>query len=154
MGISDLEWMKKAYLLALEAKQAGEVPVGAVLVSDDNQLLGTGFNQTISNNDPTAHAEIIAIREAAHRKHNYRLLNTTLYVTLEPCVMCAGALLQARIKRLVFATRDLKAGATGSAYNLLNTETLNHRIQIDEGLLQHDCSTLLSDFFINKRRKL
>ena len=143
--VTDLDWMKKAYSLALEAEQAGEVPVGAVLVSNQNQLLGQGFNQTISNNDPTAHAEVLAIRDAARNTHNYRLSDTTLYVTLEPCVMCAGALLQARIKRLVFATRDLKAGATGSTHNLL------HHVQIDEGVLQYECAALLSDFFKTRR---
>lgn len=145
MGPTDLDWMQKAYSLALEAEQAGEVPVGAVLVSNNQQLIGQGFNQTISNNDPTAHAEIIAIRNAAHQTHNYRLSNATLYVTLEPCVMCAGALLQARIKRLVFATRDLKAGATGSSHNLL------HHIQIDEGVLQDACADLLRVFFQKRR---
>ena len=151
MGIDDLAWMTQAYAFALKAEEAGEVPVGAVLVSENNQLLGTGFNQTITQNDPTAHAEVVAIRNAAENTHNYRLLNTTLYVTLEPCVMCAGALLQARVTRLVFATRDLKAGAAGSVYNLLNTETLNHHIQIDEGPLQHECATLLSSFFQKRR---
>ena len=151
MGISDLAWMKQAHTLALQAEAVGEVPVGAILVSETNQLLGTGFNQTIAQNDPTAHAEVVAIRNAAIKTHNHRLLNTTLYVTLEPCVMCAGALLQARVTRLVFATRDLKAGAAGSVYNLLNTETLNHHIQIDEGPLQQECATLLSTFFQKRR---
>jgi tRNA(adenine34) deaminase len=145
MGVTDLDWMKKAYALALKAEQAGEVPVGAVLISKDHQLLGQGFNQTITQNDPTAHAEVMAIRDAARNTHNYRLSDTTLYVTLEPCVMCAGALLQARIQRLVFATRDLKAGATGSSYNLL------HHIQSDEGVLQHECANLLSTFFKERR---
>ncbi|MDF1677350.1 MAG: tRNA adenosine(34) deaminase TadA [Legionellaceae bacterium] len=149
--MSDLEWMEQAYNEALQAQKAGEVPVGAVLVSEDNQLLGKGFNQTISLSDPTAHAEVVAIRDAAQTCQNYRLLNTTLYVTLEPCVMCAGALLQARIKRLVFATRDVKAGAAGSVYNLLNTETLNHHIQIDEGPLQEKSATLLTHFFQTRR---
>ena len=146
MGMTDLAWMKKAYQLAQSAQLAGEVPVGAVLVSEDNQLLGTGSNQTISNCDPTAHAEIVALRNAALALQNHRLLNTTLYVTLEPCVMCAGSLLQARIKRLVFATRDLKTGATGSIHNLLP------HIQIDEGILQPECAALLSQFFQNKRQ--
>ncbi|MCH9689304.1 MAG: tRNA adenosine(34) deaminase TadA [Gammaproteobacteria bacterium] len=147
MGVNDLVWMKKAYALALEAEKSGEVPVGAVLISESNQLIGQGFNQTIIHNDPTAHAEICAIRAAAQHTQNYRLLNTTLYVTLEPCVMCAGALLEARITRLVFATRDLKAGATGSAHNLLR------HIQIDEGVLQAECAHLLSHFFQNRREK-
>ncbi len=151
MGISDLAWMEQAYAQALKAEAAGEVPVGAVLVSETNQLLGTGFNQTISQKDPTAHAEVVAIRDAAQKAHNHRLLNTTLYVTLEPCVMCAGALLQARVTRLVFATRDIKAGAAGSVYNLLNTKKLNHHLQIDEGPLQEACAELLSGFFQKRR---
>ncbi|MDF1646907.1 MAG: tRNA adenosine(34) deaminase TadA [Legionellaceae bacterium] len=151
MGVNDLAWMKQAYALALKAEKVGEVPVGAVLVSENNQLLGSGFNQTMTQNDPTGHAEVVAIRAASQKLHNYRLLNTTLYVTLEPCVMCAGALLQARVTRLVFATRDLKAGATGSVYNLLNTDILNHKIQIDEGILQNECAVLLSTFFQKRR---
>ena len=142
---NDIKWMQKAYQLALDAEKKGEVPVGAVLVSSDNHLLGTGFNQTISNLDPTAHAEVVAIRAAAQKRKNYRLLDTTLYVTLEPCLMCAGALIEARIKRLVFATRDIKAGACGSSHNLLQ------RIQIDEGILQQECADLLTRFFGKKR---
>jgi tRNA(adenine34) deaminase len=145
LEMTDLDWMQQAYKLAKKAEAAGEVPVGAVLVSEDNQLLGTGFNQTIMHCDPTAHAEVVAIRHAAKALDNHRLLNTTLYVTLEPCVMCAGSLLEARIERLVFATRDLKAGATGSIHNLLP------QIQIDEGILQIECAALLSAFFKNKR---
>lgn len=144
--MNDLAWMQKAYTLALKAEKLGEVPVGAVLVSKEGQLLGTGFNQTIAHHDPTAHAEVIAIRNAAEQLKNHRLLDTTLYVTLEPCIMCTGTLLEARIKRLVFATRDIKQGAAGSLYNLLH-----QNIQIDEGPLQHECSSLLSDFFQKKR---
>ena len=143
----DLFWMKQAFDLALIAKAAGEVPVGAVLVSPDFGLVGSGWNQVLKMHDPSAHAEIIAIREAAAKIHNHRLLNTTLYVTLEPCCMCAGALVQARIQRLVFATRDFKAGAAGSVYNLIRGYPLNHTIQIDEGLLQEESSALLSNFF-------
>ena len=149
--MNDLAWMKQAYTQALKAEAAGEVPVGAILVSDNNQLISTGFNQTITLNDPTAHAEVVAIRHAAQKAHNHRLLDTTLYVTLEPCVMCAGALLQARVSRLVFATRDIKAGAAGSVYNLLNTKKLNHHLQIDEGPLQQACAELLSGFFQKRR---
>ncbi len=145
MRTNDLTWMKKAYTLAKQAAQIGEVPVGAVLVSEEGICLGEGFNQSISTHDPTAHAEVIAIRAAANATQNYRLLNTTLYVTLEPCVMCAGALSEARIKRLVFATRDLKKGATGSLYNLLP------QVQIDEGILQTNCAELLGDFFKARR---
>jgi tRNA(adenine34) deaminase len=149
--MNDLAWMQQAYALAQQAEVWGEVPVGAVLVSEDGVLLGSGFNQMITQHDPTAHAEILAIREAAKNTHNYRLLNTTLYVTLEPCTMCAGALIQARCTRLVFATRDLKTGAAGSVYNVLGGDTLNHRIQIDEGLLQEESAALLSTFFQKRR---
>ncbi|WP_019216711.1 tRNA adenosine(34) deaminase TadA [Legionella tunisiensis] len=144
--------MAQAYDFALTAKEQGEVPVGAVLVADDNTtLLGRGWNQVIQTNDPCAHAELIAIRAAAACLQNYRLLNTTLYVTLEPCSMCAGALIHARIARLVFATRDFKAGAAGSVYNLLQGYPLNHQVQIDEGIMQQPCATLLADFFKSRR---
>ena len=149
--MNDLAWMQQAYELALQAEAMGEVPVGAVLVSHDGVLLGSGFNQVITQHDPTAHAEVLALREAAEKTQNYRLLDTTLYVTLEPCSMCAGALLQARCTRLVFATRDLKTGAAGSVFNLLGSEALNHRIQIDEGSMQLECAALLSNFFHDRR---
>lgn len=145
--MTDLAWMKQAFQLARAARDAGEVPVGAVLVSEDNQLMGRGYNQVIQKNDPSAHAEIVAIKEACRGLNNYRLQNTTLYVTLEPCCMCAGALVHSRIKRLVFATRDLRAGAAGSVFNLLQGYPLNHQVQIDEGVLQQECAALLSDFF-------
>lgn len=147
----DLFWMRQAYQLALQAKAQGEVPVGAVLVNASNQLVGEGFNQVIQQKDPTAHAEILALRQAALMTSNYRLNHTTLYVTLEPCCMCAGALIQARIKRLVFATRDVRAGAAGSVYNLLKGAPLNHFVQIDEGVLQAESAALLADFFMLKR---
>lgn len=149
--MSDLFWMRQAYQLALKANMQGEVPVGAVLVDASNQLIGEGFNQVIQRKDPTAHAEIVALRQAALIMNNYRLRNTTLYVTLEPCCMCAGALVQARIQRLVFATRDVRAGAAGSVYNLLKGAPLNHFVQIDEGLLQAESALLLADFFMLKR---
>ncbi|MBA2656244.1 MAG: tRNA adenosine(34) deaminase TadA [Tatlockia sp.] len=145
--MTDLFWMRQAFELALKAKESGEVPVGAVLISKDNQLLGQGFNQVIQSQDPCAHAELIAIREAAAALKNYRLLNTTLYVSLEPCAMCAGALVHARVSRLVFATRDFKAGAAGSVYNLLKGYPLNHQVQIDEGIMQQESAKLLTDFF-------
>ncbi|MBA2652466.1 MAG: tRNA adenosine(34) deaminase TadA [Tatlockia sp.] len=145
--MNDLFWMTHAYELALKAKNHAEIPVGAVLVSADNQLLGSGCNQVVQSHDPCAHAELLAIREAAQTIKNYRLINTTLYVTLEPCAMCAGALVHARISRLVFATRDFKTGAAGSVYNLLGGYPLNHKVQIDEGIMQEECASLLSEFF-------
>ncbi|NCT56493.1 MAG: tRNA adenosine(34) deaminase TadA [Legionella sp.] len=149
--MDDLGWMQHAYQLALQAESAGEVPVGAVLVSRHGELLGSGFNQVMTRHDPTAHAEVLALREAAEKMKNYRLLDSTLYVTLEPCSMCAGALLQARCTRVVFATRDLKTGAAGSVFNLLGSEALNHRLQIDEGPLQAESAALLSNFFKQRR---
>jgi len=143
--------MKQAYELALKAKEQGEIPIGAILVAADNTLLGCGWNQVLQSNDPCAHAELIAIRSAAKSLGNYRLLNTTLYTTLEPCAMCAGALVHARVKRVVFATRDFKAGAAGSVYNLLQGYPLNHQVQIDEGIMQQACANLLTDFFQEHR---
>lgn len=148
---NDAFWMNEAYQLALRALEEGEVPVGAVLVSAENKLIGEGYNQILQNSDPCAHAEMIAIRTAASLQQNHRLLNSTLYVTLEPCSMCAGALVHARIKRLVFAARDFKAGAAGSVYNLLRGYPLNHAIQIDEGILEHACARILKDFFKKRR---
>lgn len=148
---SDLYWMNQAFDLAQRAMNEDEVPVGAVLVNERNEQIGSGFNRVRQWHDPTAHAEIVAIREAAISIQNYRLKNTTLYVTLEPCSMCASAMVHARIKRLVFATRDVKAGAAGSVFNLLTGHPLNHQVMIDEGCLQQECALLLSDFF-NRRR--
>jgi len=145
--MNDFDWMKEAYALALKAKNCGEVPVGSVLVSEENQQIGVGFNHMITTHDPTAHAEILAIRNACQFTQNYRLDNATLYITLEPCPMCAGAIIQARIKRIVFATRDFKSGAAGSVCNLFQ----QHAIQIDEGVLQKECSNLLVDFFKQTR---
>ncbi len=149
--MSDLFWMKEAFNLALRAREQGEVPVGAILVDFQDKIIGRGWNQVLQKNDPTAHAEIIALREAGVHLQNYRLDNTTLYVTLEPCCMCAGALVHARIKRVVYATRDLKSGAAGSAFNLLHSVCLNHQVQIDEGFLQLECANLLLDFFKSRR---
>lgn len=149
--MNDIDWMKEAFLQALKAEESGEVPVGAILVNEANQRIGSGFNRMIQTYDPTAHAEIVAIRDACQWVQNYRLDNTTLYVTLEPCAMCAGAIIHARIKRLVFGARDFKTGAAGSVCNLFHAELANHAIQIDEGVLQMQCSQLLVDFF-NARR--
>lgn len=150
MGI-DHYWMQHAYRLALQARDCNEVPVGAVIIGSDNQLLGEGYNQVIEMSDPTAHAEIIALRAAARKTQNYRLNGATLYVTLEPCAMCAGALIQSRVRRIVFATRDVRAGACGSVLNFLQHPYLNHHLCMDEGFLQVESAQLLHDFFNKKR---
>ncbi len=145
--MSDRYWMQQAYQQAVLAQSAGEVPVGAVLINQNNELIGLGRNTLQNSHDPSGHAEINAIRQASQIVKNHRLLDTTLYVTLEPCVMCAGLIVHARIKRLVFATRDLKVGAAGSVFNLLQGYPLNHKVIIDEGIMQQECSLLLTDFF-------
>ena len=148
----DLFWMQRALELAREAEAEGEVPVGAILVKDD-QVLGEGWNAPIGEHDPTAHAEIRALRNAATRVGNYRLLDTTLYVTLEPCVMCAGAIIHARVKRVVYGAADPKTGAAGSVFNILNSEQHNHRVHITGGVLEQECSALLKEFFQARRNK-
>jgi len=148
----DLFWMQRALELARQAEAGGEVPVGAVLVKED-QVVGEGWNAPIGEHDPTAHAEIRALRSAANRLGNYRLLDTTLYVTLEPCVMCAGAIIHARVKRVVYGATDPKTGAAGSVFNILNSELHNHRVQITSGVLEQECSALLKDFFQARRNK-
>lgn len=147
----DEQWMEYALTLARKAGQRHEVPVGAVLVQDA-EVLGEGFNSPISLNDPTAHAEIIAIRQAARRRGNYRLPGSTLYATLEPCPMCAGAILHARIGRVVFGAFDDKAGAAGSVVDLLTTRRFNHHCLVAGGVLREPCARLLSDFFAARRR--
>lgn len=148
---SDLRWMKKALELAKRAGQAGEVPVGAVIVRD-GKIIGHGRNSNISCNDPSAHAEIVAMREAGLATQNYRLPGCTLYVTLEPCSMCAGAMVHARLERLVFGAADPKTGAAGGCFDLLADERHNHRITVEDGCLQEECSELLKSFFRAKRR--
>jgi tRNA(adenine34) deaminase len=149
---ADERWMRRALDLAYEAKNAGEVPVGAVLVSQDGQEVAAGWNRPISTNDPTAHAEMIAIREAGLRLGNYRLGSTTLYVTLEPCPMCAGALVHARVSRLVFGARDLRFGGVRSKFQIADSDLLNHQLQITEGVLGADCQALLQEFFAALRK--
>jgi len=149
--MNDGFWMQKAYEQALLAQSEGEVPVGAVLVNKDNELIGIGRNTLKTSHDPSDHAEVRAIRQAARALNNHRLVDTTLYVTLEPCVMCAGLIVHARIKRVVFASRDFKAGAAGSVFNLLKGHPLNHKVIIDEGIMQQECSMLLADFFKSRR---
>ena len=143
-------FMRQALELARIAASQGEVPVGAVVVLDD-RVIGRGHNSPISQNDPTAHAEILALREAVHTLGNYRLENATLYVTVEPCVMCAGALVAARVQRLVFGTRDLRFGGVRSKFRLADSEILNHRVEIVEGVLASDCVELLQTFFDTRR---
>lgn len=143
--------MRAALALAREAEHAGEVPVGAVVVDAEGQLLGEGWNRPISTQDPTAHAEIIALREAARVAGNYRLGGATLYVTLEPCVMCAGAAVHARVARLVFGGRDLRFGGVRSKFRLADSELLNHRVEVVEGVLAVDCVELLEAFFRKRR---
>jgi tRNA(adenine34) deaminase len=146
----DERWMREALGLAVEARRAGEVPIGAVLVKDGLPL-ARGYNRPISSSDPTAHAEMIVLREAARLLGNYRLPGCTLYVTLEPCAMCAGALVAARISRLVFGARDLRFGAVRSKFRIADSDLLNHRVEITEGVLGAEATALLQDFF-NERR--
>ncbi|MEX6001701.1 tRNA adenosine(34) deaminase TadA [Providencia vermicola] len=141
----DEYWMNRALELAKNAQDAGEIPVGALLVKD-NQLVASGWNRSIESHDPTAHAEIIALQQGGKALNNYRLLDTTLYVTLEPCIMCAGALVHSRIGRLVYGAKDFKTGACGSFINLLERPGLNHYIDVTGGVLEETCSTMLSAF--------
>ncbi len=143
--------MREALALAREAEQAGEVPIGAIVVSNEGVILGRGRNSPISLRDPTAHAEILALREAAARAGNYRLEDSTMYVTLEPCVMCAGALVAARVRRLVFGARDLRFGGVRSKFRLADSDLLNHRAEITEGVLAVECLELLQRFFQARR---
>lgn len=143
-------WMRHALTLAQRAWDEGEVPVGAVLVHN-NQVIGEGWNRPIGRHDPTAHAEIMALRQGGLVQQNYRLLDTTLYVTLEPCVMCAGAMVHSRIGRLIFGARDAKTGAAGSLIDVLHHPGMNHRVEIVEGILRDECAGMLSVFFRQRR---
>ena len=142
--------MREALRLAREAADSGEVPVGAV-VAIAGEIVGRGWNSPIARNDPTAHAEILALREAAAHIGNYRLEDATLYSTLEPCAMCAGALVAARVARLVFGARDLRFGAVRSKFQIADSELLNHRVEVVENVLPVECVTLLRDFFEQRR---
>ncbi len=142
--------MQQALELAKLAAIQGEVPVGAIIVQD-GQVIAAGYNQPISTCDPTAHAEIVALRAAALSVGNYRIANATLYCTLEPCAMCAGAIIQARLRKVVFAATDPKAGAVGSVMQLLNHPALNHRVPVEHGLLASESSQLLKQFFKARR---
>ena len=150
MTAHDEHWMREAIELARRGESEGEVPVGAVVVIADTPL-GRSWNCPISSNDPTAHAEILALRQAAAAVQNYRLEDATLYSTLEPCVMCAGALVAARVRRLVFGTRDLRFGAVRSKFRAADSELLNHRVEVVEGILAAECVQLLQQFFERRR---
>lgn len=144
-------WMREALSLAEKAAAADEVPVGAVVVQD-GAIIGTGFNQPIRTCDATAHAEIVAIRSASQFRNNYRLPGTTLYVTIEPCTMCLGAMIHARVETLVFGATEPRAGAVVSQASLINAAHFNHRLSFIEGVLGNECSTLLQNFFRSRRK--
>jgi tRNA(adenine34) deaminase len=146
----DHQWMRHALELAKMAELNNEVPIGAVLISE-NKIIGEGSNSPITHHDPTAHAEIMALRAGAKNIGNYRLVDTTLYVTLEPCAMCVGAIVHARVKRVVFGAFDPKSGAVSSVFELGENEKFNHRVQYEGGLLAEPCGVLLKDFFRAKR---
>jgi tRNA(adenine34) deaminase len=147
---NDEYFLRRALALAEQAIVAGEVPVGAVVVNA-GVIIGEGFNQSISTNDPSAHAEIVAIRAACEQQNNYRLEDSTLYVTLEPCAMCSGAMLHARIKRVVFGAFDPNTGAAGSVMNVLSQPSFNHCVEVCGGLVERECANQLRDFFRQRR---
>ena len=147
---TDDHWMRCALELAHQAEKEGEVPVGALVILE-NQIIGEGWNQPIGLSDPTAHAEIAALRDAARRKNNYRLPGATLYATLEPCVMCAGAIVHARIARVVYGAPDPKTGAAGSLFELLGSDKFNHRVAVTRGVLADQCAEILRNFFQSRR---
>lgn len=150
--MTDQQWMQKALQLAEQAQDAGEVPVGAIIVKD-GQLIAEGYNQMISLHDPSAHAEMQAVRMAGQQLQNYRLTDCTLYVTLEPCSMCAGMLVHSRLGRLVFGASDYKTGAAGSVMNLVQHPQLNHQLEVTGGVLQEQCAAMLSAFFQRRRQE-
>jgi tRNA(adenine34) deaminase len=150
MGVTDQDFMRCALELAAKAAEAGEVPVGAVVVKDGS-IIGRGFNRPITTADPTAHAEIVALREAACAEDNYRLTGCELYVTLEPCAMCVGAMIHARIARIVYGARDPKTGACGSIIDLPGLATFNHHGRFEGGVLAQECGDLLRNFFAERR---
>jgi tRNA(adenine34) deaminase len=149
MGGDD-QWMCRALALAKQAADEGEVPVGAVVVRD-GKVLGEGWNRPLGDHDPTAHAEIVALREASRNIRNYRIIGATLYVTLEPCIMCAGAMIHARIGRLVFGAFDPESGAAGTRWNVLALPGVNHRVEVEGGVLAGECGAVLRAFFQARR---
>ncbi len=153
MQSDDEHWMGIAIEAALAAEAIAEVPIGACVVASDGKLLAVASNRTISDNDPTAHAEVLAIRAAAKRIGNYRLLDTTLYSTVEPCVMCAGALVNARVSKIVFGTADERFGGVVTRFRLCDSPLLNHRLEIVGGIRADECRVLMQDFFGTRRGK-
>ena len=151
MSETDIHWMRYAIELAKQGQAKHEVPVGAVIIKD-NKIVGEGFNQPIGLHDPSAHAEMVALRAAGKTLSNYRLLDTTLYVTLEPCVMCAGAIIHARVARVVFGATDPKAGAAGSVLDVFANPKINHHVNVEGGLLSTECGELLTQFFKSRRQ--
>jgi tRNA(adenine34) deaminase len=149
----DNYWMEQALLYAKQAELRDEIPVGAVLVKN-NQLVAIGYNRSITDNDPSAHAEMIAVRQAGKVLDNYRLTDCTLYVTLEPCSMCAGLLVHSRIKRLVYGAADAKTGSAGSIMNLLQEPRLNHQVEVSGGVLAEQCASIISEFFKRRRAQI
>ncbi|WP_075479303.1 tRNA adenosine(34) deaminase TadA [Moritella viscosa] len=149
---TDERWMQHAIMLAGKAEAIDEVPVGAVIVLDD-KIIGEGWNQSINLHDATAHAEMMALREAGKIVENYRLIDATLYVTLEPCSMCAGAMVHSRVKRLVYGAVDLKTGAAGAVFNLVEHPKLNHQIEVRSGVFASETGALLSEFFKRRRKE-
>jgi tRNA(adenine34) deaminase len=147
----DEKWIREALNSASEAGALGEVPIGACLINDNGRMIASASNRTITDNDPTAHAEILVLRQAAGALGNYRLTGSTLYTTIEPCVMCAGALVNARIKRLVFGAHDERFGAVETLFRLCDNDSLNHRIEITSGILADDCRELMQKFFRERR---
>ena len=151
MPDQDVEFMRIALAEANEARELDEVPIGACIVSPEGQVLAAASNRTITNNDPTAHAEVLAIRAAAEKMGNYRLTGTTLYTTIEPCAMCAGALVNARVARLVYGARDERFGAVETKFRLCDSAELNHRMEIEGGVLAEECRDLMQEFFRERR---
>ncbi len=146
-------FMRKALEAASKAGEKGEVPVGTCIVGEDDRILAIAGNSPIGTSDPTAHAEILALRTAGKKKNNYRLTGCTVYTTIEPCVMCAGALVNARVRRLVYGAADSRFGAAGSVYRLCDDSSLNHRIEVESGVLEDECSRLMSSFFEDLRQR-
>jgi tRNA(adenine34) deaminase len=147
---SDVRWMREALAAAEEARERDEVPVGTCIVAGET-ILAVAGNKTRTDQDPTAHAEIVALREAAGKVRNYRLTDAVVYSTIEPCVMCAGALIQARVSRLVYGARDERAGAVASHFGVCDTDFLNHRIEVTAGVLEEECGRLMQEFFRTRR---